>query len=94
MSTMMKTKVGISLVIHRLMLRLPLQRVQVRSLIRELAAKKPNHKTSNIVNKFNNDFKNGPHPKKKKNLEGKSRSSTEGKECWGELLLHLNRDGD
>ena len=68
----MKTKVGISLVIHGLMLRLPLQRVQVRSLIRELAAKKPNHKTSNIVNKFNNDFKNGPHPKKKKILKEKA----------------------
>lgn len=38
-------------------------------------------------------FKNGPHPKKKKKILEKSRSSTEGKECWGELsLLHLNRE--
>jgi len=52
---------GTSLVVWWLRLRLPMQGMWVPT---RLDAKKPKHKQ--YCNKFNNDFKNGPHAKKKK----------------------------
>ena len=70
---------GTSLAVQWLRLRLPMQGVQVQSLDRELRSHMPHHqKTKNIrqkqyCNKFNKDFKNGPH--QKKNLLKKSEIS-------------------
>ena len=55
---------------------LPMQELGIQSLVRELnptclMAKKTKHKTgtnSTNCSKFNKDFKNGPHQKKKKKL--------------------------
>ena len=66
---------GTSLVGQWLRLHLPMQRVWVRSLVREIRfphasqPKKETNKQTNIkqkqyCNKFDNDFKNGPHQKK------------------------------
>ena len=60
-----------SLVVQWLRLRLPRQRMWVRSLVREISSHMPrrqknqNIKQKQYCNKFNKDFKNGPHQKKK-----------------------------
>ena len=74
---------GISLLIQRLRLCFPMQRVQVWSSVRELRSRTPqgqkkknppnkqNIKQKQYCNKFNKDFKNGLHNKwsKKKSLK-------------------------
>ena len=67
---------GTSLVVQRLGLCPLVQGVWVRSLVRELRShtaqgqKNPKHKQQKqYYNKFNKDFRNGPHPKKKKRNE-------------------------
>ena len=63
---------GTSLVVTRLRLHPPVQGVRVRFLIWKLrfhipcGQKNKTRKQKQHCNKFNNDFKNGPHPKKKK----------------------------
>ena len=58
-----------SLVVQWLRLRLPVQGVKVRSLVREIRSHMPqeqknqNIKQKRYCNKFNKDFKNGPHQK-------------------------------
>ena len=58
-----------SLVVQWLRLHLPMQGMQVQFLVRELRshmpqAKKPKHiRQKQYCNKFNKDFKNGPHEK-------------------------------
>ena len=60
---------GTSLAVHR-----PMQGVRVRSLVGELRSHMPRgQKTKTIKqkqysNKFNKDFKNGPHPKKREKI--------------------------
>ena len=60
---------GTSLVVQWLRLRLPIQGVQVRSLVGNLRSHMPRSqktkKQKQYCNKFNKDFKNGPHQKKK-----------------------------
>ena len=54
-----------------LRLHLPMQGVWVQSLVgvlRSHMALRQNMKQKQYCNKFNKDFKNGPHPKKKKNV--------------------------
>ena len=55
-----------SLAVQWLRLRLPMQGVQVQSLVRELRShEKIKHiKQKQYYNKFNKDFKSGPHQKK------------------------------
>ena len=70
---------GTSLEVQWLRLRLPMQGVQVRSLVGELRSHVPHSqktktKQKQYCNKFNKDFKNGPH-QKKKNLKQKKRRS-------------------
>ena len=56
---------------------LPMQGVRVQSLVRELRSHmsrgkiNQNIKQKQYYNKFNKDFKNGPHQKKKKKKERK-----------------------
>ena len=55
-----------SLAVQWLRLRLPMQGVQVQSLVRELRSheKIKHRKQKQYYNKFNKDFKSGPHQKK------------------------------
>ena len=61
-----------ALMVQQLRLCLPKQGVQVPSLVGELRShmtwgqKKQNIKQKQYCNKYNKDFKNGPHPKKEK----------------------------
>ena len=57
---------GTSLAVQWLRLCLPMQGVWVQSLVNStcLTAKKLKHKQKQYCNKFNKDFKNGPHKKK------------------------------
>ena len=72
---------GTSLAVQRLRLHLPMQGVRVQSLVRELRSHMPwgQKKRHKYCNKFNKDFKNGPH-QKKKNLKEKK----EGPQAFGE----------
>ena len=61
-----KTSTGTSLVFQWLVLHLSMQEVQVQSLIGELGSHMPCGQNQNIkqrqyCNKFNKDFKTGPH---------------------------------
>ena len=61
---------GTFLVVQWLRLHLPMQGVQVQSLVRELRSHMPcnqktKYKTKQCCNKFSEDFKNGLHSKKK-----------------------------
>ena len=65
---------GTSLAVQWLRLRLPMQGVQVQSLVGERRSHMPcgqKAKQKQYCNKFNKHFKNGPHQKKKKKLKKK-----------------------
>ena len=68
-------RIGTFLTVQWLTLHLPMQGVQVQSLVRELRFHMPlgqesKHKHKPYCNKFNKGFKNGPHwEKKKKNFK-------------------------
>ena len=72
-------RIGTFLTVQWLTLHLPMQGVQVQSLVRELRFHMPlgqesKHKHKPYCNKFNKGFKNGPHwEKKKKTLKKKSK---------------------
>ena len=68
-----KLKTGTSLAVQWLTFHLPMHRVWVPPLIGKLRFRMPPGQNRNkIVNKFNKDFKNGPHQKKKELKEAES----------------------
>ena len=96
---------GTSQVVQWLRLHLPMQGVRVRSLLRELRSHMPrgqenqNIKQKQYCNKFNKDFKSGPHQKNKqtnKQNQNQSLATHKSKICklkkkknWKEVKLSL-----